>query len=168
MAASAKVRFITDEQGRPTHAVLPVELYRELTLFLQELSKRDALTAQDKASLKEQIYPLCHLKTRTYEASGYARGPAKSPRFVLRKNSGLAVTLSRSLPSHIRQAQERLKAQGCLVFIKQDNCYNLLTDITLPSPSFAAMLVTGNACSGLKVWKDAQGRPLKSILGKQS
>lgn len=164
----SQVRFITDEQGRPTHAVLPIALYQEVMDFLGRLNKLDPGLAQGKAGTAEQIFPLCYLKTRTGLAKGYAQGSVKSPRFVLLKGSTIAAADNESVPSHVVRARGRLKAQGALVLIKQDNCYNLLTDITLPSPSFAAMLVTGNACSGLKVWKDAKGTPLKSILGKQS
>ncbi len=164
----SQVRFITDDQGRPTHAVLPMALYQEVMDFLGSLNQIDPAGTKDNLTLPSQIFPLCYLKTRTGQAKGYAQGSVKSPRFVLLKGSMIAASANESVPSHVVQARDRLKAQGSLVFIKQDNCYNLVTDITLPSPSFAAMLVTGNACSGLKVWKDAKGTPLKSILGKPS
>src|SRR5205814_10300716 len=99
------------------------------------------------------------LKARGIEASGYDR----SEGFVVLAGSeavGDKKCLN-NLPPSALDVRNGLVRQGVLV--PDADHFKFTQDYSLNSPSQAAAVVMGSGASGLKEWKDDQGRPLKDI-----
>ncbi|MGH7172769.1 MAG: DUF1810 family protein [Gemmataceae bacterium] len=100
-----------------------------------------------------------YLKARGIKASGYDRGEG----FVVLAGSEAVGDKQclESIPPSALEVRNGLVKQGVLV--TDADHFKFTQGYSLNSPSQAAAVVMGCSASGLKEWKDAQGRPLKAI-----
>ncbi len=146
--------FLIDDKGKKTHAVMPIETYYDL------IKLKDLIVNTTKISNKEgaEIY---YLKKKALLARGYVEGDRAHPNFILLKDSQLTGQDSPSIPDNVKALKLKLINEGALNLDPQGRFYNLSEDLTLPSPTFAAAMVTGNACNGTLLWKNREGFSLK-------
>ncbi|MGN1280569.1 MAG: DUF4357 domain-containing protein [Succinivibrio sp.] len=149
--AQKAVQFITDRNGRRTHAVIPVEIYEQL-LGLRDLIK----TSKPAAELE-----LYTLSLRNISARGYPEGTRNKPYFVVLKDSQAVLTQVSSVPGHIDETREKLLGDGTLRLDPENNCFVFTRDLKFKSPSAAAAIVAGNVRNGLDVWINREGFTLK-------
>jgi hypothetical protein len=100
-----------------------------------------------------------YLKARGIKASGYDR----SEGFVVLAGSEAVGDKKclKNMPPSALDVRNGLVKQGVLV--TDADRFKFTQDYSLNSPSQAAAVVMGCGASGLKEWKDAQGRTLKAI-----
>ena len=88
---------------------------------------------------------------------GRATGKRTSDGFVVLKGSIINPSTTKSCPE--KTLKDRKKYAD-----KIGKNYTLTTDILFPSPSSAAGFIGGASLSGNALWKDAEGRSLKSLI----
>ncbi|MGN0894351.1 MAG: DUF4357 domain-containing protein [Succinivibrio sp.] len=145
------VQFITDRNGRRTHAVIPVEIYEQL-IGLRELVK------SQKPSATLELYTF---SLRNISARGYPEGSRSKPYFVVVKDSQAVLMQVSSIPGHIDETREKLLGDGTLKLDPENNCFVFTRDLKFKSPSAAAAIVAGNVRNGLDVWINREGFSLK-------
>lgn len=149
--SSQNIYFLTDKNGRKTHAVLPIETYEAL-IGLSDMVKNTATISH------HEIYTF---KVKNVIAQGYPKGPKTHSAFVLIKDSQLVLNTVESLPKHIKDIREKLLGEGALELDAIHECFVLKRDLPLKSSSVAAALVSGNVRNGLDVWLNREGFSLK-------
>ncbi len=152
------ILFLTDAQGRKTHAVMPIETYNALIELKKMFSNAAPLTEHE----------LYSLSIKNVKATGYPDGTRSKPRFIIVKGSQAVLETVGSLPEHIKNYRENLLGNGTLTLDAEHNCFSFSTDIEVKSPSFAAAIISGNVRNGLDVWQNREGFSLKeSGFGKK-
>ncbi len=149
--AADRVYFLTDERGRRTHAVIPIERYDALLKLSRLLDEAAPLAEQE-------IYTL---RLRSLEAAGYPMGGRTRPTFVILKGSAAAATCSSSAGDKVRDFRAKLLKDGTLVPDEMHSCLRFTGDVACPSASFAAAVVCGNVRNGLNFWKNREGFSLR-------
>ncbi len=149
--SSQNIYFLTDKNGRKTHAVLPIETYEAL-IGLADMVKNTATISHN------EIYTF---KVKNVIAQGYPQGPRTHASFMLIKNSQLVLKTVESLPKHIKEMREKLLGEGALELDAVHECFVLKKDLLVKSSSVAAALVSGNVRNGLDVWLNREGFSLK-------
>ena len=149
--SAQNIYFLTDEHGRKTHAVMPIETYEAL-MGLYDMVKNTATVSHN------EIYTF---KVKNVIAQGYPKGPRTHASFVLIKDSQLVLDTVESLPEHIKQMRDKLLGDGTLELDAAHECFVLQKDLPLKSSSLAAALVSGNVRNGLDVWLNREGFSLK-------
>lgn len=151
MAEHGEIAYITDKDGRRTHAIVPIELFEAL-IELQELLKSGSLK-------NDELY---FLNFKQHQAAGYPTGSRENPRFVLIKGSELSLEAANSLPERIRRVKDHLIARQIVRFDADREAYVLTEDFAVKSVSQAALLVTGRVLNGMEVFKNKAGFSLRS------
>jgi hypothetical protein len=90
---------------------------------------------------------------------GKATGRRTSDGFVVLKGSVLNPATTKSCPERVLEDRKKYAA-------KIGNNYTLTDNVLFRSPSSAAAFIGGASLSGNALWKDAEGRNLKSILNE--
>ncbi len=152
-SAGSAARFIVDGNGERTHVILPIAVYESL-MALKEALKGSGGTGENS---------LFYLKKGALTATGYPDGLKTRPCFVLAKDSEISLAAAPSLYANVAAKRADLISSGVLILNSAHTCYNLTSDIKLPSPSFAAALVVGQVVNGLKLWKNREGFSLKDL-----
>lgn len=148
---TTQVLFITNDIGQKTHAIVPIEIYQDLMALKDMIGHTAPIT--DK-----EIYTL---GIRELTARGYPSGSRVKPSFVIIRDSQAVLETVESLPEHIREYRENLLGEEKLKLDPEHNCFVFTQDLTLPSASFAAALVSGNVRNGLDAWVNREGFSLK-------
>lgn len=146
-----KVSFICDQNGKKTHAVVPIDVYRSL-ISLREMLKPQALPSG------EEIYTLA---VKNLAATGYPTGDRTHPYFLVIKGSQASLSTANSLPKHIKLSREQLIADGKLSKDNKHDCLVFTENMQFKSPSFAAAIIAGNIRNGMDVWISREGFTLK-------
>ena len=149
--AEKEVSFITDLQGKKTHAILPINVYNQL-IALRELVKNTAPLGA------HEIYTF---SIRNISAKGYPEGTRSKPHFVVLKGSQAVLQPVESVPQNISNIREDLLSDGTLELDPVNNCFVFAKDLKFQSASAAAAIVAGNVRNGLDVWINREGFTLK-------
>ncbi|MGN0914824.1 MAG: DUF4357 domain-containing protein [Succinivibrio sp.] len=148
---SKSVSFLTGHTGKVTHAVIPIELYRQL------LSVRSLLGSVGRSSADE-IYTL---NVRNVTARGYPTGSKVKPGFLVLKGSQVVLIEKDSVPEHIKNIRESYLGDGTFELDAEHNCFVLTKDLQFKSPSAAAAIIAGTVRAGPDVWLNSEGFSLK-------
>ncbi len=146
-----KVNFIVDSQGKKTHAVLPIGLYKEFLALKELLSPKILPTGNE-------IYTLA---VKNLTAKGYPLGDRSRPYFMILKGSQASLNIVSSLPENIKSYRDKMILDDVLIEDHENNCLYFTKDLKVPSASFAAALIAGNVRNGLDVWISREGFSLK-------
>jgi len=146
-----EVSFITDIHGRKTHAIIPIEVYSQITA-LKDLIRNTAPIGS---------HELYSFSLKNTCARGYPDGTRSKPYFVVIKDSQAVLMPVQSVPPNIEKIREELLADGTLELDPYNNCFVFTKDVQFKSPSSAAAIVAGNVRNGLDVWVNREGFSLK-------
>ncbi|MGN1393006.1 MAG: DUF4357 domain-containing protein [Succinivibrionaceae bacterium] len=146
-----EVSFIVDSKGNKTHAIVSIEIYKEL----QNLK---SMFAEDFDINNHETFFFC---VKGISASGFPIGKRSSPSFMLSKGSMISAKYAQSLREPVIETRKHLINNNQLEFNDKHNCYILKESYLLSSPSFAASLVAGNNRNGLDAWETKDGYSLK-------
>lgn len=91
-----------------------------------------------------------------------AWGKWTSRGFILKRGS--LVLFGGNDEVYIKEIKEELISDGLLIFNKDDNDYELTSDIFLWSPSTAGRIVQGHNSNGYIDWKNLSGEQLQELL----
>lgn len=106
--------------------------------------------------------PLLHLSARKITAQG--RETAQG--FVVHEGSRAAKDEVPSLHGYVRTLRAALISNELLVL--DGDAYRVTQDYAFNSPSTAAAVLLGRSSNGRMEWKDASGRPLKTLQENQA
>ncbi len=146
----SEISYITDENGRRTHVILPLETYQAL-LDIKELLKSGSLQ-------KDELY---YLNFKDHQACGYPVGPKANPHFILTRGSEVALQGAPSLPERIMELKEKLLDSGRLQLCPERNAFVLTEDTEFKSVSQAALLASGLVINGMEAFKNKAGFSLR-------
>lgn len=149
--ADREVHFITDEKGKRTHAIIPIEVYTQLV----------ALKGVLKHTAPLGDHELYTFSIKNLTAKGYPEGTRSKPYFVVTKGSQAVLEHVSSTPEHVDEQREKLLSDGALKLDPENNCFVFTKDLKFKSASLAAAIVAGNVRNGLDVWVNREGFSLK-------
>ena len=141
------IQFITDKNGRKTHAIIPIDVYKDL-LSIKSILKHTATLGTNE---------LYTLTIKNVTATGYPSGTRSKPDFIVLRNSQAVLMETDSVPPHIQAKREEFLGDGTLALDPENNCFIFTKDVRFQSPSSAAAIVSGNVRNGLDVWINREG-----------
>lgn len=100
---------------------------------------------------------LLHLNERGADAKGREAADG----FIVLEGSKARIKETPSIPSSLKNLRSQLLERGVLVL--EGKALKLTQDYRFSSPSTASGVFVGGASNGLRAWKDASGRTLKSL-----
>lgn len=146
-----EVVFVTDKNGKKTHAIVPIDTYKAL-MELKGILKHTASLSSN------EIYTY---QVKNVRASGYPQGMRQKPRFVITKDSQVTLYCANTLPQYIVDLKDHLIDTGVIVLDPQNNCFVFTKDYEFQSVSRAASLIAGTLRPGLDVFLNREGFSLK-------
>ena len=154
-----EVSFITNKNGKKTHAIIPIEIYKQLTALKSLIKYSAPLSANE----------LYTFSCQNVTAHGYPKGTRHKPFFLVTKDSQAVLMPVDSVPSHIQNLREELLSDGILQLDPEHNCFIFTKDTQFQSASAAAAIIAGTVRNGLDVWTNREGFSLKeSGFGKKT
>lgn len=149
--SDSEVLFVTDKDGRKTHALVPVDTYNAL-MQLKGLLRHTA-TLSDNELYTYQV--------KNVTARGYPQGQRHKPRFVVTKDSQVTLYCANTLPQYIVDLKDKLIDNGIIILDPVHNCFVFTKDYEFESVSRAASLIAGTLRPGLDVFVNREGFSLK-------